>query len=145
MLDRPSLLLFASCAFFSFAPSQPLAQEGPKGVAFVEAPEQGSGMCFSDNADKGFACAKDKCMKSGALSQDCLRVKWCYPAGWSADIFQQHQDGPHWHKYLCGWNSRADLEAAIKLSCEGSAKSYLIECAAVGMWSPEGKEIKLAE
>lgn len=109
------------------------------GVAFVEAPEQGSGMCFADNADKGFACAREKCMASGALSEDCYRVKWCYPAGWSADIFKQHREGNHWHEYLCGWDSESDLDAAIAIACKGSSAEYLIECAAVAKWSPDGK------
>ena len=39
--------------------------DGPLGVAFVEAPEQSSGVCFADNADKGFACARQKCTANG--------------------------------------------------------------------------------
>lgn len=117
------------------------AQDGPLGVAFVEAPEQGSGMCFSQNADRGFECARQRCMESGAEARDCLRVKWCFPAGWSADVFVQHKEGPHWHVYLCGWQAEADLDAAAKIVCEGSAAQYLIECAPVGKWDASGVRV----
>ncbi|MGI9350307.1 MAG: hypothetical protein ACR2O3_01990 [Rhizobiaceae bacterium] len=116
--------------------------QGPLGVAFVEAPEQSSGMCFADNADYGFACARQKCMANGTLKADCLRVRWCYPAGWSADMFLQHKEGLHWHQYLCGWSSREDIETAANLICEGSQKKWLIECTMVRLWNPNGTEIR---
>lgn len=117
------------------------AQDGPLGVAFVEAPEQGSGMCFSQNADRGFECARQQCMESGAEARDCLRVKWCFPAGWSADVFVQHKEGPHWHVYLCGWQAEADLDAAIEIVCQGSAAKYLMECAMAGKWDANGARV----
>ncbi|MEM7291598.1 MAG: hypothetical protein AAF412_14705 [Pseudomonadota bacterium] len=129
-----SIAAFLVSSAFAFA-------DGPKGIAFVEAPEQSSGLCFADNADKGFACAKKECTANGTISSDCLRVKWCYPAGWSADIFMQHKEGPHWHQYLCGWASRQDVELAAKVMCEGSQKEWLIECSIVSIWDPEGKKI----
>lgn len=121
------------------------AQDGPKGVAFVEAPEQSSGMCFGDNPDEAFDCARKICTSNGTAQSDCLRVKWCYPSGWSADIFLQHKEGLHWHEYLCGWQTREDLETAIKIMCEGSLGEDLIECAVVGMWSSARAPIELIE
>jgi hypothetical protein len=50
------------------------------------------------------------------MAQDCLRVKWCYPAGWSADLFVQHKEGIHWHEYLCGWDSKEALMAAVAVA-----------------------------
>lgn len=128
-----AIVAYASCA----------AAQSPQGIAFVEAPEQSSGVCFSDNADRGFACAKQKCTENGTSASDCLRVKWCYPASWSADIFLQHKEGIHWHQYLCGWSSREDIEAAVELTCNGSQKEWLIECAMVQLWDPEGSQIGL--
>ena len=81
-------------------------------------------------------------MESGALASDCLRTTWCYPAGWSADIFMQHKEGPHWHQFLCGWNSETDLDAAIEIACKGSSAEYLIECAAVAKWQPDGTKVE---
>ena len=119
------------------------AQNGPVGIAFVEAPEQASAVCISDNADRAFECAREKCMESGAAASDCLRVKWCYPAGWSADIFMQHKEGLHWHTYLCGWQTESDLDAAIQIACEGSSAEYLMECSPVMKWDSGGKQIDL--
>ncbi|MEX0347215.1 MAG: hypothetical protein AB3N20_19995 [Rhizobiaceae bacterium] len=111
-----------------------------QGIAFSEAVEQSSGVCFGDNPVDAMQCARDKCAAGGAEARDCLRVKWCYPAGWSADIFLQHQEGPHWHEYLCGWDSRESVLRAAEVACDRSLRSYLIECSAVRLWSPEGVE-----
>ena len=105
------------------------------GIAFVQAPEQSSATCFSDNLSKAFNCAKKKCAKRDGVSpRDCLRQAWCYPSLWSADLFLQHREGPHWHEVLCGWSSRDDLLAAAKLRCEGSARADLAECTIVDSW-----------
>ena len=101
------------------------AQDGPKGIAFVEAPEQSGGVCFAGNLDRGFACAREKCVEGGAEARDCLRVAWCYPAGWSVDVFMQHREGPHWHEYLCGWTSRAAAEKAAAIKCDRDLNDYL--------------------
>jgi len=119
----------------------PAAAEGQVGVAFVQSPELSTGHCFNSNTDKAFACARSACAIEGIAEAECLRVKWCYPAGWSADVFVQHKDGAHWHQFLCGWNARDDLEAAVKLLCEGSQKEWLIECTMVGLWNSDGKWI----
>lgn len=119
------------------------AQDGPKGIAFVEAPEQSGGVCFAGNPDRGFACAREKCVEGGAEARDCLRVAWCYPAGWSVDVFMQHREGPHWHEYLCGWTSRAAAEKAAAIKCDRDLNDYLIECATVRIWDPDGNEIPL--
>ncbi len=111
-----------------------------QGIAFSEAVEQSSGVCLGDNPVDAMQCARDKCVAGGAEARDCLRVKWCYPAGWSADIFLQHQEGPHWHEYLCGWDSRESVLKAAEVTCDRSLRSYLIECSAVRLWSPEGVE-----
>lgn len=77
------------------ATSAGAAQDGPIGIAFAQAPEQSSGVCTGQSTDKTLACARAKCVDGGAMAQDCLRVKWCYPAGWSADLFVQHREGLH--------------------------------------------------
>lgn len=111
-----------------------------QGIAFAEAPEQSSGVCVGDNPDQALACARKKCADDGAEPGDCLRVRWCYPAGWSADIFLQHKEGPHWHEYLCGWDSREAVLRAIEVACDRVRRDYLIECSAVRFWSPDGSE-----
>lgn len=114
--------------------------QGPVGIAFAEAPEMGSGVCVAGNPDAGFACAREKCMQGGAEARDCLRVAWCYPAGWSVDVFMQHREGPHWHEYSCGWASREAAEKAVQIKCGPPATEQLIECAAMRFWDPQGTE-----
>ena len=129
-------------AIFGLIASFP-AFAGDKGIAFVQAVEQSTGMCFGSNPDKAFECARKKCTENGTSKSDCQRAKWCYPSGWSADIFIQHREGPHWHEYLCGWGSREDLIAAARILCEGSRKAYIIECSVVASWDNEGQPMKI--
>lgn len=118
------------------------AQDGPVGIAFAEAPEQSSGVCTGQSTNKTLDCARAKCVSGGALERDCLRVKWCYPAGWSADIFIQHQEGLHWHQYLCGWDSKEAVMAAVAVACDKTLRPYFIECSAVRFWDDNGREIE---
>lgn len=120
--------------------SSATAQDGPIGIAFAEAPEQSSGVCTGQNTDKTLACARTKCVEGGALAEDCLRVKWCYPAGWSADLFVQHKEGIHWHEYLCGWESKEAVMAAAAVACDRQFRPYIIECSTVRFWDNQGRE-----
>ncbi|NMG38699.1 hypothetical protein GRZ55_05520 [Chelativorans sp. ZYF759] len=131
--------IIAIAALAILATLQPAAAQR-LGIAIVEAPEQSSGMCFADNLDRGFDCARAECVAGGAESRDCLRVAWCYPARWSADVFLQSSEGFHWHEYLCGWATREAVEAAVRVKCEEQGELELIECAMVRLWD-EGEEI----
>jgi len=122
--------------------SPAISQDGPIGIAFAEAPEQSSGVCTGQSTDKTLACARAKCVDGGAMAQDCLRVKWCYPAGWSADLFVQHKEGPHWHQYLCGWDSKEALMAAVAVACDKTLRPYIMECSAVQFWDDKGQQIE---
>lgn len=121
------------------------AQEGPVGIAIVEAPERSSGICVADNLDTAMACARRECAEEadGVRPGDCLRVRWCYPAGWSADIFVQSKSGFHGHDYLCGWPSRDLLMKAVALKCDKDQRDYLLECQAVRIWDSEGNPAPL--
>lgn len=74
---RPAALLLA--VLLATAPA--IAQDGPTGIAFAEAPEQSSGICTGGNPERTLACAREKCVAGGAESRDCARVAWCFPAG----------------------------------------------------------------
>ena len=106
------------------------------GVAVAQAPEAGLGICFSPLAEDGMSCAQQQCMAESGLGEaDCAVNLWCYPAGWVADIFMQHAEGPHWHKVVCDQSDRASLETLVATEC---AKDYLIECTAVRIWDADG-------
>jgi hypothetical protein len=135
--------LAAALIVLAFLCGAAQAQDGPMGIAFVQAPEQGAGTCIANNPDRGFACAKEKCVAAGAPASECLRVQWCYPHMWAADVFVQNQEGVHWHEYLCGWDSRETLEAAVAVKCDRTLRAYLLECSVVEMWSDLGEAVAL--
>ncbi|MFZ2099683.1 MAG: hypothetical protein WAU86_03870 [Oricola sp.] len=116
------------------------AQDGPKGIAFVRAPEQGGGVCMGATPEEGFSCAVKQCVESGAADEDCIRTNWCQPSGWSVDIFAQHSEGPHWHEVICGLPSEAIARAAAAHVCDRSERDYLIECAVVQVYDPDGNK-----
>ena len=129
---RPLVLLIMLC------PLPVLAQDGPRGIAFVQAPEQGSGVAMGATPDAAFALAEAQCVASGARAEDCLRTTWCFPAGWTVDIFAQHREGPHWHEVTCGLPSRAVAEVVAHALCDPAERPYLIECLPVQIYDPEG-------
>jgi len=137
MVKRVHFLVIAA-AMLAACPAS--AQSGPKGIAFVQAPEQGGGVCVAATPEEGFACAVEQCMADGARDEDCIRTNWCQPAGWSVDIFVQHAEGPHWHEVICGMPSEAIARAAALHVCDRSERDYLIECSVVQVYDPEGKE-----
>jgi hypothetical protein len=115
-----------------------IAQDGPVGIAFVQAPEQGGGIATGATMDEAFDKATAQCMESGALEEDCIKTNWCFPAGWSVDIFLQHREGPHWHEVFCGLPSKAAAEATALHVCDRQERDYLIECSPVQLYDEQG-------
>ena len=132
------LQLFIMAAFLFAPPAS--AQSGPNGIAFVQAPEQGSGVCLGSTPEEGFSCAVAQCMESGAADEDCIRTNWCQPAGWSVDVFVQHQEGLHWHEVICGLPTEGIARKAAEAACDPAERDYLIQCSMVQMYDPEGSE-----
>ncbi|MEO1701882.1 MAG: hypothetical protein AAFR71_07490 [Pseudomonadota bacterium] len=114
------------------------AQDGPVGIAFVQAPEQGSGVATGPNPIVAFERARAQCMESGAAESDCLRTNWCYPANWSIDIFAQHREGIHWHEIVCGLHSESAARATAEAICNMEEREFLIECSLVQLYDPTG-------
>ena len=115
------------------------AQEGVVGIAFVQAPEQGSGVATGPNPIVAFERARAQCMESGAAESDCLRTNWCYPANWSVDIFAQHREGIHWHEIVCGLHSESAARATADAVCNMEEREFLIGCSLVQLYDPTGK------
>jgi hypothetical protein len=137
------MMVLAIGAMMAGLASPAATQDGPVGIAIVVAPEQSSGVCFAGNLDRAMDCARQQCAEEGegVRPGDCLRVQWCYPAGWSADIFYQLQEGFHGHDYLCGWASRELLVEAVNLKCDRERQPHIAECTMVRMWDNEGQLI----
>ena len=113
---------------------------GPAGIAYVEAPEQAAATCVAGSPDRAFACAREKCAAEGVPARNCLRVTWCFPAGWSVDVFMQNRDGFHWHEFTCGLPSREHAERLAALHCDRVLAPELLECTPVRFFDPEGRE-----
>ncbi|MEM1038273.1 MAG: hypothetical protein AAGI12_02240 [Pseudomonadota bacterium] len=116
----------------------PLAAEERKGIAFVQAPEQSSGMCTATTAEEGFACATKKCTDGGALAGDCIKTTWCQPSGWSVDVFLQHNEGVHWHEISCGWATKSAAMRAAQIICDPKERQYVVDCTLVALYDPNG-------
>ncbi|MEO0544604.1 MAG: hypothetical protein AAFY99_12380 [Pseudomonadota bacterium] len=114
------------------------AQDGMVGIAFVQAPEQGGGVATGPNPIVAFERARAQCMESGAAESDCLRTNWCYPSGWSIDIFAQHREGIHWHEVICGLPSENAARATADAMCDMEERDFLIECSLVQLYDPTG-------
>jgi hypothetical protein len=76
--------------------------------------------------------------QTGFGPEDCAVNHYCFPAFWVADIFMQHVEGPHWHRFLCGYSSREEIEEVAAVLCSAE---WLIDCALVRIWNPAGEEV----
>lgn len=133
--------LMALPALIGFTSSPSVAQDGPLAFAASQAPEAGTGICHENSLPAAATCALNKCIaETGFEAEYCPIQTYCMPAGWAVDIFMQHQEGPHWHEFMCGWASREQLELAVTIACDSE---WLIECSAVRIWSPQGEEFAL--
>ncbi|WP_323036321.1 hypothetical protein [Pararhodobacter sp.] len=123
------------------APMPALAQDGPLGIAFVQAPEQASGMALGATAAEAFARATAQCVEGGAMAEDCLQTNWCQPAGFSVDVFVQHQEGIHWHEVICGLPSEAIARSVGETVCDRSERPFLIECMVTQLYDRDGQAL----
>ena len=108
------------------------------GIAFVDAPEMGSGTCTGRDATEAFARARKQCQDQGGTAAECRDVAYCEPAGWSVDLFKQNREGFHWHAVHCGLASREDALALSRTLCDTKAHPDFAECAAVRLLDENG-------
>ncbi|MFM7707980.1 MAG: hypothetical protein ACKO9D_08205 [Gammaproteobacteria bacterium] len=129
-------------AFAALCLSAAAQTTGPSGIAFVYAPEMGSGVCTGGTPEKAFACAREKCIREGGNAQACKRIAWCFPARWSVDVFLQNADGFHWHEFSCGLDSRETAAKVAEVQCDRKTRPYLRECTVTRFFDPNGKQIE---
>ena len=110
-----------------------VAQERAGAIAYAQAVEQSGGVATGATLDEAVAAARADCVAGGALAEDCLISAACEPAGWSIDVFVQHQEGPHWHEMICGIADEAMIEGIAAAVCEREARPWIMECALVGV------------
>ena len=130
-----SLLLAA----ILLSPAPALAFGAPAGIAFVQAPEQSSGMAMAGSPSEGLAMATAQCTEGGAEAEDCIPTNWCQPAGWTIDLFVMHQEGLHWHEVICGLPSRPVAMQVAEVLCDSTLRPELVDCMVVQVFDPEGE------
>lgn len=118
-----------------------MAAAQPLGIAFVQAPEQAQGMAMGATPEAAFAAATQRCIEGGALPEDCLPTNWCFPAGWSIDLFVQHREGLHWHEVHCGLPDRGLAITYAEFACDIGVRTDLTDCMLVQLWDPEGNSV----
>jgi hypothetical protein len=128
-----SIVFWATLALSNIAEAQTV-----KGIAIVQAPEQGGGVCLAETPEKGFACAIKKCAVNGIRAQDCIKIQWCHNAGWTVDVFLQHNEGVHWHEASCGWATKTAAEKAAALMCDQKERQYVVGCILIQIYDPNG-------
>lgn len=116
------------------------AQPGPSGIGFAQA-EEGTWSCRADDPVTALNCARDKCRKEGQ-GQECWRVRWCFPSGWSGLMVVWLGD-IHTTEIMCGAPSRQAARAALTALCEGN--EHADRCGILSVTDPDGKEEQLDE
>jgi len=139
----PRVAIFATALLAALTTNLPAEER--KGIAFVHTPEQSGGVCVANTAEDGFACATKKCVDGGASGKDCIKTNWCQPAGWSVDVFLQHNEGVHWHEISCGWATKSAALAAAKILCDPKERQYVVDCLVTALYDPSGKTVELPE
>jgi hypothetical protein len=116
------------------------APAAAQSIAFAQAPEQALGLGTGATIEAAIEAARADCVAGGAHAEDCRIASACGWAGWSVDVFVQHQEGPHWHEIFCGFDSRETAEAVGAALCDRQARPDLVECLTVQIWDQDGTE-----
>jgi hypothetical protein len=113
------------------------AQEGPTGIAIAAAPEAGFEACHGGNPEQALACARQKCNSAGGV-RDCVRVRWCFPAGYAGAMSYLANREVTQVTFVCGAPSLAALGAMLAAFC--TAETSATECRLMAVWAPDGTE-----
>jgi hypothetical protein len=114
------------------------AQDWAGAIAYAQAPEQSGGVGIGATVEEAIAAAMAECVAGGAPEENCFITAACEPAGWSMDVFVQHQEGPHWHEMICGIAEEGMIEGLAAAVCDPAVRPWLIECAVVQVRDPAG-------
>ena len=113
-----------------------LAQDA-QGMAIAQAPDDNFQACHGPSADATLNCARSKCRENGG-GDNCLRVRWCYPAGYSGAMSYLEDRALTRIAFLCGAPTEAALLGMLSAQCATNAAAS--ECRLMVMWSPDGTE-----
>ncbi|MDH3740353.1 MAG: hypothetical protein OER56_02040 [Hyphomicrobiales bacterium] len=114
----------------------PAGAQAVDGIGFAQA-EEGTWYCRGDNPVATLNCAREKC-RAESGGQECLRTKWCFPAGWSGLMTVNLSDF-HTTEIVCGAPSEPAVRAALKSFCAGN--EFAVSCSISLLIDPEGKDL----
>ncbi len=117
------------------------AQDGPNGMAYVQAPGDGRRRGFGVEQRRPSTAPSRNASPTQASKRPTALVGedgGCSPSRWSADIFVPTR-GAALARCARGWSSREKLEEAAEVI----APDYFAACEIVVIWDPDGKEIDL--
>lgn len=120
-------------------PLPALAQDGPYGVAIVQAPESSWGIALGRTPEEALKSATEMCVQGGAMAIDCVPTNWCMPAGWTVTVGVMHVEGLHWSESLCGLPTQSVAEAAGAVLCDLDLREgWVSDCVVAQIFDPEG-------
>lgn len=130
------LQCLAILAFVAGTSFGALAQDGTTGMAIAQSPDENFQACHGSTPEAALNCARDKCRREDG--SNCLRVRWCYPAGYSGAMsYLANRELTH-VAFLCGASSEAVLLRMLSARC--LAEPEASECRLMVLWSPDGTE-----
>lgn len=112
------------------------AQDGTQGMAIAMSPDENFQACHDDSADDALNCARSKCRSEGG--SNCLRVRWCYPAGYSGTMSYLEKRELTQLAFLCGAPTEAALMRMLAALCASDPDAT--ECRLMVLWTPDGSE-----
>lgn len=118
-----------------------VSAQSVQGIAIAQSPEEGFQACHGESADATLNCARQKCRESGA--SNCLRVRWCYPAGYSGAMSFLANRELTQVTFLCGAPSETGLQRMLAALCASEASAT--ECRLMVMWAPNGTETERSD
>ena len=106
------------------------------GIAIAKSADDGYFASFGPTADGTLNAARAKCRSEGG--EDCLRVRWCFPAGTSGAMTYLEGGEITRVTFMCGMASEAVLARTLAAQC--AANTAMSQCRLMAVWSPSGNE-----
>jgi len=127
--------ILAALAIALALPAAVAAQDA-QGIAIAQSPQESFHACHGPVADDTLNCARRKCREAGGTN--CLRVRWCYPAGFSGAMSYLANREITEVTFVCGAPSEAALMRMLAALC--ASDSSATECRLFVLWTPDGTE-----
>ncbi|GAB5375140.1 MAG: hypothetical protein AcusKO_16020 [Acuticoccus sp.] len=106
------------------------------GIAIARSDEGVFQACSGGTPEAALGCARTKCRSAGG--ENCQRIRWCFPSGYSGAMSYLANREITRVTYLCGAPSEAALINMLAARCVSDPSAT--ECRLMALWSPDGSE-----